>query len=276
MNRLFSIATLLTLSLLVSGCGGGDSSSSSEDPTGALACNAIGLNTRVLNGASCSNSAASSVVRLIALDDFFNPISLCSGTLITPTQVLTASHCFEQTAFYVVESGDRGTASNFEANVIELREAPDFRLGGPDSSFRLFNDASIAVLDRPIPSPTMPILFSREAQVGEQGFVFGFGATEFGNLNASVNVLQGGGMTIREVTNDHIFVRFDGDGVNICAGDSGGPIVVLVDGQPAVAGIVSQGSLPGCLPGDVTTFTNVQSNVVLPWLTSEAPNADFR
>ncbi len=278
MIRLFSTITILSC-LFFSACGGGggdDSSSSSSGGSTALACNVIGLETRILNGDTCNNSAAASVVRLIALDDFFQPISLCSGTLITPTQVLTAAHCFEQLAFYVVESGDRGTASNFEANVISLNEAPGFRLGGPDTSFRLFNDAAIAELDRPIPSPTMPILLSRAPEVGEEGFVFGFGATELGSRNASIDVLQGGAMTIREVTDNHIFVSFDGSGVNICSGDSGGPIVVLVDGQPAVAGIVSQGSEPGCFPGDVSTFTNLQSNSVLPWLTGSAGNASVR
>ena len=132
-------------------------------------------------------------------------------------------------------------------------------------------------LDRAIPSPVMPILLSRSAQVGENGFVFGFGNTEQGpNIQLSLDALQGGTTTIRELTSNHLFVLFDGSGVNVCNGDSGGPLVVEVNGQPAIAGIISQGNVPGCLPGDVTTFTNLQSDSVLPWLATVAGDALIR
>ena len=69
---------------------------------------------------------------------------------------------------------------------------------------------------------------------------------------------------------------FNGDGVNVCHGDSGGPMMVLVNGQPAIAGIVSQGDTGTCEPGETTTFINLQSPEVLSWLANTIPNAYVR
>jgi secreted trypsin-like serine protease len=218
------------------------------------------------------------VVRFFTLDAAENVLGFCSGTLIAPNAVLTATHCFlsGREAFVVVVLGE---GDNVEfANAVQINSAPGFRVGGPATGNRLFNDAAILLLDRNVSSPAMPVLVSRAPVVGEPGFVYGYGTTEVGGdfESVSVDVLKGGAMTISEVTPNHIFVVFDGSGVNVCKGDSGGPVIVEVNGQPALAGITSQGSNATCQAGDVTTFTNLQSDSVVTWLTDVVPGASLR
>ncbi|NLF25304.1 MAG: trypsin-like serine protease, partial [Deltaproteobacteria bacterium] len=116
---------------------------------------------------------------------------------------------------------------------------------------------------------------SRTVQVGEPGFVYGYGVRKPGE-DADFFTLEAGTMTVKNVTPNHIFVEFSGSGVNVCNGDSGGPLIVEVDGQPATAGVVSQGTTEQCTAGDVTTFTNLQSPNVLQWLVNMVPNAYAR
>ena len=50
-------------------------------------------------------------------------------------------------------------------------------------------------------------------------------------------------------------------------------MILLVDGIPTLIGVVSQGSVPGCRSGDITTFTNMQNSDLLAWLAGSVPDA---
>lgn len=103
--------------------------------------------------------------------------------------------------------------------------------------------------------------------------MYGYGIREQNDTkgeSADFTLLEAGVMNIAEVTLNHLFVLFSGGGVNVCNGDSGGPLMVKANGSLAIAGVVSQGSVEGCVSGDVTTFTNLQSPTMQQWLTSLA------
>ena len=267
MKRIITVVLALTLTACGGGGGGGGDDTSAAS---ARACSLIGLAEKVIGGETCDNPINSSVVRVVRIDSSGNILGLCSGTLITPTKVLTATHCFGTRGAYAVVAGDQNRSE--VAGIKDVSYAPGYSL----SDGRIFNDATVAILDRPISSPVMPILLSRSVTVGEPGYVYGYGITEVNGSEASLLELKGGAMTVQNVTPNHIFVEFNGGGVNVCFGDSGGPMVINVNGLPAVAGVVSEGSVEGCAAGDVTTYTNLQSESVLPWLAKAASDAAIR
>ena len=271
---------LVALTILATACGGDDDDSNSGgggDSGGGSrdveACNLIGLQTKVIGGTTCTNTLQSSIVRLASVNSAGQITSIfCTGTMIAPSTVLTATHCMEAVSKgSVVIAGDPGNVR--AAAPVRVSIAPGYSV----SNNRLFNDAALIFLDRDLGVPSMPVLLSRAAEKDETGYVYGYGRTVIGDgENPEQGIeLQGGTMTVGDVTENHIFVGFEG-GVNVCNGDSGGPLIISVNGQPAVAGVVSQGSEAGCDIGDVTTFTNLQSSTVLDWLTTNAPNIQER
>jgi S1-C subfamily serine protease len=76
-------------------------------------------------------------------------------------------------------------------------------------------------------------------------------------------------MVVGDVTQNHIFSAFDGSGVNVCFGDSGGP---MLNSSGDVVGIVSAGSNESCDQGDVTTFTNLNGSKIRDWLRLDSNN----
>ena len=114
LKRYLSMGLMLCASALMSGCGSStdscslfetcgaeDGGGSSTQFRGASACQAIGYadTKKVANGEQCpvdSASDSSSVVKLIIIKG--NSAGFCTGTVVSPTTVLTAAHCFPRGA----------------------------------------------------------------------------------------------------------------------------------------------------------------------------------
>lgn len=260
--------------LLLAGCGSeSDPAKSSVSPLAAESmmgdpCSAVGL--KVINGDQCESpgpAAASSPVARIFIRSQSGALHLCTGTVIAPTKVLTAGHCFMGAVAGARVDTVSGT---FAAHKIFVNEyfTVDTAAG------LVFNDVAVIETDEAMGVPSASLLISREAQIGEAAIVAGVGQSEAG-VDPTV---RAGATIIDDVTMNHLFtVNRDGLATP-CRGDSGGALFVTQDGILSIAGVVAQsdpstGSRKTCHEGDIVLYTNIQHPAVLAFLAETAPEA---
>jgi V8-like Glu-specific endopeptidase len=259
------------------GCGstsGSDGGSSSSD-----ACPSLGFakTAKVVNGTQCpvSNSSDSSSVVRVEIIVGGVAQGVCTGTVVSPTAVLTAAHCFagmsSRANVIAIANGIRQTYGSRSVTV-----HPGFTVN-KDGYF--VNDAAIIRTSSRIAAPVTPILLGREPQEGEDSIVAGYGQT--GPSDPTTQDVYAGNAVIREVSDNYVRIDFTKNEAHPCRGDSGGALLVNDGGQLAVAGVVSQ-SAPSvssediCEVGDVTLYTNVQNSSVQSFITSVAPDVAVR
>lgn len=280
MERRYILAILCLISSFIS-CGGGGSNEPSQETING-ACGVVGLPTKIIGGVTCSGLDTSPIVRVAAFVRVAGqevPIPICTGTLISSKDVLTATHCVNSSDLggrtisgYGVIAGEAGDAVLYRASEPLVAPGLDVVDG------RLINDLAVLRLETAPSLSVMPVLISRKARKGETGFVYGYGLQEVAGDSQTNNFvsLQGGAMRINAVGDEFIQARFNGNGTNVCNGDSGGPMIIQEKAGPAIVGIVSQGSVEGCRTGDVTSFTSLAKPALISWLTSVVPDVSVR
>jgi secreted trypsin-like serine protease len=210
---------------------------------------------------------------------------LCSGSLITPTVVLTAAHCVAGSTPADIEvfAGltDLTERTPQDARLVSaIAMHPDFV---PAPEYR--NDVALLTLSLPVPAATgaltIALPVSRDPSswpaIGTSMTISGWGVTEpdstesSATLNAGrVAVLSGPGERCGQYGDTFdpattICAGLPDGSVDTCQGDSGGPLVATEAGLPVLAGSVVGGSAcaSATLPGLYSRLT-----AYLPWIRS--------
>jgi subtilisin-like proprotein convertase family protein/V8-like Glu-specific endopeptidase len=170
----------------------------------------------------------------------------CTGTLVAPKLVITASHCVSDTnpTTYKVHFGN-GDESDFDSRAVRVTKvnaSPHYRndVGGNA-------DVAYMVLERPVtdqqivPVATDPEELRQLFKPGNTGTLVGFGIHD--NDTGASGRKYVGPATIRWHTGNEIWMGGTaGDG---CNGDSGGPVYgQLPSGEWRVYGVTSRGPSP--------------------------------
>ena len=231
----------LALSCLIgaAGCGGGDGPPTPTNPAPIPAANACTLiggtssrpSVEILNGTECSPNSSSVVLLNMS------PGGQCSGTIVTPTTVLTAAHCLDEGVQGVTVWLGPPTVPIAAHSFVHY---PGYVFNTPNSF-----DVALITLAEPLPRTPFAILTSRDARTSEPAILVGWGRDQ----NNAPSTLRAGSTNISNVTTTLIETRFAPPSSSVCSGDSGGPILVGEGSTWVIAGITSATSDNVCNTG---------------------------
>ncbi|MBL4633576.1 MAG: trypsin-like serine protease [Kofleriaceae bacterium] len=197
--------------------------------------------------------------------------SFCTGTLISPTVILTAAHCIDDLGndpnARIFFGGDtRGTGQTFS---VRAKKQHPMWTGNLANG----HDVGMLVMDFPHPNPDIAKVLNTSPiseHIAEPYRHVGFGVYDR-ETGAADGQKRTGTVSITSTQGDAIISGTSQ--ISVCFGDSGGPAFLTIDGQEVVAGIHSFTSGSECFPpnGD-TDVQKYAEEFILPWVQENDPS----
>ncbi|TPV94661.1 MAG: S1 family peptidase [Myxococcales bacterium FL481] len=173
-----------------------------------------------------------------------NKTELCTGTMLSPTVVLTAAHCLarldDNSPPVNVFAGTSSSALEAQSEALRYAIHPQYCL--PDDCVDDNYDIAYIILADGMDVGTIePITnqhdYDRLIAAGASVTLVGYGSTESGEIGTKHKVTTA--ITKFSETGKEFYAG--GDGKDSCHGDSGGPALVQSGGAWKLAGVLSRG-----------------------------------
>jgi hypothetical protein len=231
----------LLIVIIVAGafsCGG--SGSDSDDPC-------ADLNLRVYGGEQCRYER-SPVVAIVGFDADFNPVGVCTATMVTVNDALTAAHCAVLTQY----PGGAAVFADDEFHLITRGVNHPYYNGQVGSPY----DAAMITIGSILDIGPVPLQLSDSLAIGETITGFGYGKNEESVSAPRAADFRAARLGINYIDAYNFVAGVEDEGKSLCFGDSGGPATQTVNGVTGVVGITSFGP-EGC--DSYSAFVNVQN-----------------
>jgi len=221
--------------------------------------------TSIVNGVPVPPSdeiSRSTVALYIDLPESEDVVFFCTGTVVSPTRILSAAHCFVDMAAELNISVDEitrhvtiGFGINMAKNmtsegvrfvpVASVKVHPEYGVNGFDPGVAN-PDVSVITLQSQVPASAhvVPLLADKaQLAIGTQLTLAGFGATSVVPFPTDATSMNKVDVTVDNVAvNPLQFGYATTEGRSACFGDSGGPAYLRgADGRLYVAGVTSWG-----------------------------------
>ncbi|WP_395772691.1 trypsin-like serine protease, partial [Arenimonas sp.] len=193
---------------------------------------------------------------------------ICTGSLISSDIIITAAHCTFDQGFYWVKLG----ADTLDSDEPLLEVSGTWR-DTRYSKKTITNDLGLLKLTRPV-TDVRPIALPTQAQLSKISKLTKFKMYGWGldQNNEVAKFLRSANLDLQDSAAKRAYgssfkpeimlasgryIKAEKLYAGGCNGDSGGPLIGMVDRKPVLVGLTSWGSAQGCDRGKPTIFTRV-------------------